>query len=87
MAYKTGNKIVVRTIKTVFYYGKQVVKTNKASHANRAVLHCVNHMQLNTYEATHAEVYDEETGVLHAVIRRTIKGIAILYKREVREEY
>lgn len=82
------NPILYRTIRTVYYFRKGEVKTNTAKHANRAVLHCVNHMQLNTYGATHAEVYDDHSGVLHAVIRRALNGdVHILYKREVREHY
>ena len=76
-----------RKIQTVFYFGKQIAKTNRAVHANSAVLRCVDHMQLNTYGANSAEVFDERTGTLHAVIRRPIGSntITILYKRDVEE--
>ena len=84
---KLGNKLTLHTIQTVYYFGKEVVKRNRAMHANAAVVHCVSHMQLNTYEAESAEVYDLETGVLHAVIRRTLKGMTIVYKRPVQESY
>lgn len=87
MARTVQEYVPTRTIKTVYYYGRNIVKTNMAKHANMAVLHCVNHMQLNTYEATTAEVYDVETGVLHCVVRRTMKKIEILFKREVQNEY
>jgi len=77
-----------RTIVTVYYINNRVVKRNTAKHANRAVLHCVNHMQLNIYEATVAEVYDEKRGVLHCVVKRKINGdIVILYRRKVKENY
>lgn len=74
-----------RNIRTVYYQGKNSVKTNKAVYANSAVLCCVNHMQLNSYAATTAEVFDEMSGVLHAVIRRPVNGteIVIVFKREV----
>lgn len=82
------NPTLFRTIRTVFYYRNGIVKINTAKHPNKAVLHCVNHMQMNTYGATHAEVYDDNKGVLHAVIRRSVNGdVHILYKRKVKERY
>lgn len=83
------NKKLHRTIVTTYYFNNEVVKRNTAMHPNAAVLHCVNHMQLNSYEATHAEVHDESNGVLHCVITRAkgARHISILYKRPVREEY
>ncbi len=64
-----------RTIVTVFYCGRRIVKVNLAVHPNKAVLHCVNHLQFNRYEATHAEIYDDVTGMVHAVFRRSIAGV------------
>jgi hypothetical protein len=74
-----------RPIRTDYYRGKTIVKSNHAGHANNAVPHCIHHLQINRYDATHAEVYDEGNGTLHAVIKCHIgKGsIEILYKREV----
>lgn len=47
---------------------------------------CVKHMQIDKYSATHAEVYDEDNGELHAVVKRSINGdVHILFKREVQE--
>ncbi len=76
-----------RTIHSVYYIGNKVVRTNASVHANSAVLNCVNHMQLNHYGATHAEVYDTVNGVLHAVIKRSTGSgtITIVYKRDVKE--
>ena len=71
-----------RAIRTVFYRNKQVVKMNRAADAARAVLHCIDHMQSNRYEADAAEVFNEDDGTLHAVIRMTMKGIEIVYNRE-----
>lgn len=81
--------IKIRQIKTVFYRGKEVVHTNRAVHANSAVLNCVNHLQFNRYEATTAEVFDEMSGELHAVFRRPVNGeqIVIVFKREFKGEY
>jgi hypothetical protein len=73
-------------IQTVYYQGRVVVKTNRAGHANSAVPRCVDHMQLNRYQAQVAEVFDMRSGVLHAVIRRNVSGnIAIIFKREPKE--
>jgi hypothetical protein len=66
--------------------GGRAVRINRAGSALRAVPLCVEHMQLNHYEATVAEVFDTRGGVLHAVIRRTVEGnIRIVFKREVKE--
>lgn len=73
-------------IQTIYYSGKRVIKVNSALFSNNAVLHCVNHMQLNHYKkATCAEVFDSKSGILHAVIKRNVTGIAIAYKREIKE--
>lgn len=77
--------MTIRTIQTTYYGGKSVVKNNTAVHANTAVLRCVDHMQLDHYSASVAEVFDHTTGTLHAVIKRNIKGIVIVFKREVVE--
>lgn len=70
-------------IKTTFYKGKTLLKINHAKHANAAVVRAVGHMQTNHYGATVAEVYDEQTGELHAVLTRSISGMKIVFKREV----
>jgi hypothetical protein len=77
----------LRSIRTVYYQRNLVVKTTASKFANNAVPNCIRHMQLNEYDATHVEVYDEDSGVLHAVIKRSIKtgDIVILFKREVEE--
>lgn len=79
-----------RRIQTVYYIGNKLVKRNLAKYATTAVTACVKHMQLNSYEATHAEVYDIDDGELHAVIKAAlVKGkheIHILFKREIQEE-
>ena len=73
-------------IKTVYYQNKRVVKITRAAHANSAVPRCVDHMQMNHYDAFTAEVFDELNGVLHAVITRSVKGnIKIVFKRHVEE--
>lgn len=82
---RKGHKIL-----TIYYFGNEVVKRNCAKYSHTAVLACVNNMQFNKYEATHAEVFDSEDGVVHAVVKATlVRGkheIHILFKREVQEE-
>ena len=77
-----------RTIQTTYFGNRNVVlKVNKASYANSAVLRAVDHMQMNDYGARVAEVFDDETSELHAVITNNVKGeIRIIYKRDVTEE-
>jgi hypothetical protein len=78
---------MIRTITTSFYRRKELVHTNWAVHANRAVLRCVHWLQVNAYEATHAEIFDSGNGELHAVIKRHMNSdIEILFKREVKAE-
>lgn len=75
-----------RLIKTKFYRGKRYhdpVQVNSSSDANWAVAKCVAHMQVNHYQATSAEVYDDNTGELHAIVTRSINGrIQIEYRRD-----
>ena len=75
------------SIKTVYFHGKKVVQVNKACHANSAVLRCVDHMQHNHYKSNVAEVFDELSGELHAVISRSMATgvIKIVFRREVQE--
>lgn len=73
-------------IQTIYYIGKKVAKKNRGGTSFRAVPRCVEHMQINKYEATVAEVHDLSSGVLHAVVTRNINGgIQIVFKREVKE--
>lgn len=73
------------TIQTVYYRGKERVKNNAAKHPHTATLRAVHHMQLNTYEADVAEVYDAETGKLWIVIKRTMRGINIIFQADIAE--
>lgn len=73
----------MRTIKTAFWMQGEVVHTNSSTNPNRAVAQCVRHMQINHYGATAAEVYNDETGELHAVVKRKINGnINIVYEQD-----
>lgn len=71
-------------IVTHYYRESLLVRTNRAVHANSAVLRCVDHMQHNHYGADVAEVFDDGDGTLHAVITHSVIGrIEIVFKREV----
>lgn len=57
-------------------------KVTRAKYASRAVPNAVMHMQMNDYDAFTCQVWDESTGELHAVIKRSVKGdIRILFYR------
>jgi len=73
-----------RNIQTNYSYRGEIVKINKASNANTAVLRAIDHMQMNHYGASLAEIIDNITGDLHAVIHHNVAGkITILFKREI----
>jgi hypothetical protein len=73
-----------RTIKTVYYgHAHDSLRVTRGTDANRAVANCVLHMQVNHYGAHAAEVYDDETGELHAAIKRSVSGkLTIVYQRD-----
>ena len=71
-----------RPIQTVFYsHSEQVIRVNSSATAFNAVPNAIKHMQNNEYEAWSAEVFNNRTGKLHAVIIRHVSGdIEILFK-------
>lgn len=73
-----------RLVKTSYMDGSyDRIKVTSSSDANRAVANCVMRMQVNEYGATVAEVYDDETGDLHAVVKRWVDGrLNIVYHRD-----
>lgn len=79
-----------RPVRSVFYSdlrGNTVEKVNRGKYSETAVPRAVAHMQINNYGALLCEVYDDTSGVLHAVIRRFLdkNSISIIYEREVKE--
>lgn len=75
-----------RPIKTMYFMGRDGVQTNSASNPLRAVSRCVEHLRLNSYAATVAEVFNADTGTLHAVVRRDVMGnIRIVYQLELQK--
>lgn len=80
-----------RPIRSVYYSdhrARHVVKTSRGKYARTAVPRAVDRMQVNDYQAVLCEVYDDSSGVLHAVIKRSVdRGeIHILFQREVSTE-
>lgn len=70
-------------IKTVYYRRGEDPKITRSGNANRAVATCILHMQINQYGSHIAEVYDDDTGELHAQIKRSVSGtITIVYSRD-----
>lgn len=70
---------MMRTTLTKYYVGKnfaEPVKVNRSGDPNLAIATAVRHMQVDHYTdergnpATAAEVYDGETGELHAALKR-----------------
>jgi hypothetical protein len=77
---------MIRAIRTDYYFKREIVKTTHAVYAFNAVPNCIGHLQTNQYGATTAEVFNEVTGKLHAVIRRSVQGeIHIVFKEKVKE--
>lgn len=76
-----------RVIKTKYWVDyrareEDTIRVNSSTNANQAVATCILHMQIDHYGAALAEVWDDETGALHAVIKRKANGnIEIVYKR------
>lgn len=91
MAKKKQVNGFTRPIRTVYYSDHRanvVEKVNRGIHARTAVPRAVDHMQLDHYGAVLCEVYDDQTGVLHAVLKHSLEkgAIHILFQREVTEE-
>jgi hypothetical protein len=83
----TDTTTIVRTIKTVYHIHGKEPKVIRSMNANRAVTQCVAHMQINQYGSHIAEVYDNDTGELHAQIKRDVKGTLTIYFRRDPSQY
>jgi len=71
-----------RSIVSQYLYGHKEKKVTRAKYASKAVPNAVMHMQMDDYAAMTCQVWDEATGELHAVIKRSVKGsINILFSR------
>jgi hypothetical protein len=74
-----------RPIKTKYYAGKELLRTNSSTDANRAIAQCVYHMQVNHYGSNVAEVYDDTSGQLHAQVTLSPNGnVKIVYQLDPR---
>ena len=75
--------MATRNISAAYFNGKEkIVKRKRGAHARSMVLRTVDHLQVDEYSASVAEVYDHTTGELHAVLRRTPRQVVVLYKRD-----
>jgi hypothetical protein len=87
--HETENKRTVRSVYYGDYNGRKVVKITHGLHPESMVSNCIYHMRRNDYEALLAEVWDDDDGVLHAIVKCRISGelgiIEILYQREIKE--
>ena len=73
----------IRNIVTKYYFRREVMRINRSVHPDRAVLNCIYHLQRNDYQASIAEVVNEDTGKLYAVVTRNINGkITIRYQSD-----
>lgn len=71
---KNQKSSLSRKILTVYSrYGNEV-KRNRSVYLESACVNCFDHMSRNHYEASAAEVYDEETGELYLTIYLTVEG-------------
>lgn len=66
--------MTIRFVKTEYRMGRKIVKHTMSGDPNRAVQHCVGHMQTNEYGARTAEVYDADTNRLYAQLRLSASG-------------
>ena len=83
MADEDGRHLPIRT---VYRLGRETRKINAAGSGTTAVPRAVMHMRSNLYEASVAEVYNHDTGKLHAVLRRSVTGkVTILYETKYHE--
>ncbi len=72
-----------RNIITRYYFRREERKINRSIHVDKAILNCIDHLAKNHYQASIAEILDEGTGKLHAVITRNMRGkITIVYKSD-----
>lgn len=73
-------------IRTVYYRGEKIVRTNCARLVFNAVPNAIKHIQVKGYDSTHCEVYDSVSGDLYAVIQYTRKReVVILFKHDMKE--
>ena len=76
-----------RPIRAIYFNGKKdPVHTNAGRYPRTMILHAVDHLQLDSYGAKVAEIFDQDNGILHGVLRMyLVEGkpkIEILYKRD-----
>lgn len=91
MAKKPTTDRPIRSVFYTDYHARNAVKINRGKHPESMVLRCIDAMRHAKYgdqqnTAVLAEVFDEDDGVLHAIVKRKISGdIEILYQRGVKD--
>lgn len=72
-----------RNIRTEYYNHKaETLKVNNASSPRSAILRAVDHLQTNTYGAKVADIFDNETAELYAVVVSDLHGkISIAFQK------
>jgi len=77
-----------RTIRAVYYNGKKdPVATNFGKWPRTMTLHALDHLQTDNYGARACEIFDIETGTLHAVLSRTLYRVEVIFKRNPTEHF
>lgn len=74
-----------RHLITQYSTGEKILKINRSSRPDTAIMNAVGRLQTDEYGATYAIIYDPEKGVDHAIFKRTPMRIEVLYKRKVRK--
>lgn len=71
----------IMKIKTVYHIEGKKPRVLRSKDANRAVAQCVRHMIINHYGSHIAEVFDDETGELHAQLKLMKDGTLVVYMK------
>lgn len=85
-SYVAPHQNYERQIRTVFTdHTGEIVKTNRSIHVGAAVEKALGYLQTDHYlDARTVEVYDDESGVVHAVLGWKDQAIVVHYKRDPR---
>lgn len=75
-----------KPILTTYYHERTPIRVNAGLRVDRAVSRAVGHLESGKYPLADAvEVFDRETGRLHAVIRKGTRETTIIYSRKESE--
>lgn len=76
-----------QNIRTRYYDRRhKVIKTTASSNPNNAAVNCFARLVMNVYGATYAEVYEADTGIVHAQFKASVAGkVEYTYKYDPRD--